>query len=172
MLCTTNHRRLIYGDLPKHPTRAGRGEAQSTTGSYLSGVVNLTFSCQELGKDVTHCYNSPLSLVSIDFDVNELIVQTHGKVPLVKFAENETVLRTTGNHMATVFATVGALLNSDEQDDWPKLVVPAAKIYNIYHEYVRPSRLSVDQIYHALTRSREFVEWAVEEQAWCCPKTS
>ena len=70
--------------------------------SHPSWVLDLTFSCQELGKDATHRYTSPLSLVSTDFDVD-----------LVKFTDNETVLRTFGKHMGTVSATTGALLNSD-----------------------------------------------------------
>jgi hypothetical protein len=153
VLCMTKYRRLIYDDLPLHPTRVGRGEARLTTVSHPSWVVDLTYSCQELGKDTTHRYNSPLSLVSADFDVHELIAQTHGKAPLVKFTNNDSVLRTFGEYMGTVSATTGALLHSDEQDDWPKFVVPATMIYDIYHQYVRPRGLSVDQLYHALVRT-------------------
>jgi hypothetical protein len=105
-----------------------------------------------LGKDITHCYNSPRSLVSADFDVFELIAQTHGKAPLVIFTDNDSVLR---EYVGTVSAATGALPNSDEQDGWPRFVVPVTLTYDIYDQYVRSRGLSVNQLYYALTRTRD-----------------
>jgi hypothetical protein len=105
-----------------------------------------------LGKDITYCYNSPRSLVSADFDVFELIAQTHGKAPLVIFTDNDSVLR---EYVGTVSAATGALPNSDEQDGWPRFVVPVTLTYDIYDQYVRSRGLSVNQLYYALTRTRD-----------------
>jgi hypothetical protein len=55
----------------------------------------------------------------------------------------------------TVSTTTRALPHNDEQDDWPKFVVPTTVIYDIYHQYARPRGVSLDRLYYAITRTRD-----------------
>jgi hypothetical protein len=71
------------------------------------------------------------------------------------FTDNDSLLRTFDENVETVSATTEAFPQSEEQDDWPKFVVPATLTDDIYYQYVRLRGLSVVQLYHAITRTRD-----------------